>query len=110
MDVTKTAPLLLNPSFSLHKYSWLMEFLGHIKNYETNTRETVRLALLARKRLFEIAEIEQIDFDLEKRGILHFITIKLIMMSRLRSMISYVVVVWNVMQLPMRKSSRLNLH
>ena len=68
----KTAPLLLNPSFSLHKYSWLMEFLGHIKNYEANTRETVRLALLARKRLFEIAEIEQIDFDLEKRGILHF--------------------------------------
>ena len=68
----KTAPLLLNPSFSLHKYGWLMEFLGHIKNYETNTRETVRLALLARKRLFEIAEIEQIDFDLEKRGILHF--------------------------------------
>ncbi|MCU4310956.1 D-amino acid dehydrogenase [Acinetobacter variabilis] len=68
----KTAPLLLNPSFSLHKYSWLMEFLGHIKNYETNTRKTVRLALLARKRLFEIAEIEQIDFDLEKRGILHF--------------------------------------
>ena len=68
----KTAPLLLNPSFSLHKYSWLMEFLGHIQNYEANTRETVRLALLARKRLFEIAEIEQIDFDLEKRGILHF--------------------------------------
>lgn len=68
----KTAPLLLNPSFSLHKYGWLMEFLGHIKNYEANTRETVRLALLARKRLFEIAEIEQIDFDLEKRGILHF--------------------------------------
>lgn len=68
----KTAPLLLNPSFNLHKYSWLMEFLGHIKNYETNTRETVKIALLARKRLFEIAEIEQIDFDLEKRGILHF--------------------------------------
>ncbi|MDM1780380.1 D-amino acid dehydrogenase [Acinetobacter indicus] len=68
----KTAPLLLNPSFSLHKYSWLMEFLGNIKNYEANTRETVKLALLARKRLFEIAEIEQIDFDLEKRGILHF--------------------------------------
>ena len=68
----KTAPLLLNPSFNLHKDSWLMEFLGHIKNYEANNRETVRLALLARKRLFEIAEIEQIDFDLEKRGILHF--------------------------------------
>ena len=68
----KTAPLLLNPSFSVHKYSWLMEFLGHIKHYEANTCETVRLALLARKRLFDIADAEQIDFNLEKRGILHF--------------------------------------
>ncbi|MCG8284741.1 D-amino acid dehydrogenase [Acinetobacter seifertii] len=67
----KDAPLLLNPSFSLHKYSWLVEFLSHIKNYEANTIETVRLALLARKRLFEVAEKEQLQFDLEKRGILH---------------------------------------
>ncbi len=56
MDVTKTAPLLLNPSFSLHKYSWLMEFLGHIlKNYENQYTGNGRLALLAEKRLFEIA-------------------------------------------------------
>lgn len=68
----KSAPLLLNPSFSVHKYGWLMEFLGNIKHYEANTHETVRLALLARKRLFEIADLEQIDFNLEKRGILHF--------------------------------------
>ncbi|MGQ1308229.1 D-amino acid dehydrogenase [Acinetobacter baumannii] len=67
----KDAPLLLNPSFSLHKYSWLVEFLSHIKNYEVNTIETVRLALLARKRLFDVAEKEQLQFDLEKRGILH---------------------------------------
>ena len=67
----KDAPLLLNPSFSLHKYSWLVEFLSHIKNYEANTIETVHLALLARKRLFEVAEKEQLQFDLEKRGILH---------------------------------------
>ncbi|MGE8541151.1 MAG: D-amino acid dehydrogenase [Acinetobacter sp.] len=68
----KSAPLLLNPSFSVHKYAWLMEFLGNIKHYKENTQETVRLALLARQRLFEIAEKEQIDFNLEKRGILHF--------------------------------------
>lgn len=67
----KDAPLLLNPSFSLHKYRWLVEFLTHIKNYKANTIETVRLALLARQRLFEIAEKENISFDLEKRGILH---------------------------------------
>ena len=68
----KTAPLLLNPAFSLHKYAWLLEFLGNIKHYQGNTRETVRLALLARQRLFEIAATEQIEFNLEKRGILHF--------------------------------------
>ena len=68
----KTAPLLLNPSFDLHKYGWLMEFLGNIKHYEANTRDTVKMALLARQRLFSIAEQENIDFNLEKRGILHF--------------------------------------
>lgn len=68
----KNAPLLLNPSFDLHKYSWLFEFLSHIKNYEANTHATVKMALMARERLFQIAELEQIDFDLEKRGILHF--------------------------------------
>lgn len=68
----KDAPLLINPSFDLHKYAWLIEFLGNIKHYQANTMETVRLALLARQRLFEIAEQENIQFDLEKRGILHF--------------------------------------
>ncbi|ELO6155861.1 D-amino acid dehydrogenase [Escherichia coli] len=68
----KDAPLLLNPSFDVHKYAWLVEFLGNIKYYKENTRDTVKLALIARKRLFDIAEQEQIQFDLEKRGILHF--------------------------------------
>ncbi len=68
----KTAPLLLNPAFDLHKYAWLVEFLGNIKHYEANTRDTVKMALLARKRLFAIAEQEQLEFNLEKRGILHF--------------------------------------
>ena len=68
----KSAPLLLNPACSVHKYARLMEFLGNIKHYEANTHETVRLALLARQRLFEVAEKESIDFNLEKRGILHF--------------------------------------
>jgi D-amino-acid dehydrogenase len=65
------APLLLNPAFSIHKYSWLVEFVAGIRNYESNTIETVRLAIEARKHVFEIAEREKILFDLEKRGILH---------------------------------------
>ena len=73
----KNAPLLLNPSFDLHKYGWLMEFLGNIKHYETNTRDTVKIALLARERLFAVAEKENIQFNLEKRGILHFYHTKL---------------------------------
>jgi D-amino-acid dehydrogenase len=67
----KDAPLLLNPSPSFHKYSWLAEFTAAIGGYKRNTIETTRLAITARKKLFEIAEKEQIRFDHEQRGILH---------------------------------------
>jgi D-amino-acid dehydrogenase len=65
------APLLLNPAFSFHKYSWLAEFVLAVRHRQANTLETVRLAIAARRYLFEIAEREHIEFDLEKRGILH---------------------------------------
>ncbi|PTB19273.1 D-amino acid dehydrogenase [Trinickia symbiotica] len=68
----KDAPVLFNPRPSWHKYSWIGEFVSNIANYSDNTIETVRLAIEARSHLFAIAEREQIDFDLEKRGILHF--------------------------------------
>ncbi|CAH2776085.1 MAG: D-amino acid dehydrogenase (EC [uncultured Paraburkholderia sp.] len=47
------------------------EFLRQIPHYRANTVETVRLAIAAREHLFSIAEREGIDFDLERRGILH---------------------------------------
>ena len=65
------APLQLNPKPSWHKYSWLAEFVGQVPYYRHNTIATVRLALEARRQLFAIAEREGIDFDLERRGILH---------------------------------------
>lgn len=68
----RDAPLLLNPRPSWHKYSWLGEFLRQIPRYEANTIETVRLAIAARQHLFEIAARERIDFDHERRGIMHF--------------------------------------
>lgn len=68
----RDAPLLLNPSPSWHKYSWLGEFVGGIAKHRENTIETVRLAIAAREHLYGIAQREGIDFDLEKRGILHF--------------------------------------
>ena len=68
----RDAPLLLNPRPSWHKYSWLGEFVGHLRGYRANTIETTRLAIAAREHLFAMAEREQIDFNLERRGILHF--------------------------------------
>jgi len=68
----QNAPLLMNLRPSWHKYSWLGEFVAAIPHYRENTAATVRLALAARKHLFDIAEREKIDFNLEKRGILHF--------------------------------------
>lgn len=67
----KDAPLLLNPLPSWHKYSWLAEFAGAIRGYRKNTVATTRMAIEARQHLYEMAERENIDFDLERRGILH---------------------------------------
>lgn len=67
----KDAPLLMNPSPSWHKYSWMSQFVASISGYERNTIETTRLAVEARKHMFSIVEKENIEFDLERRGILH---------------------------------------
>lgn len=65
------APLLINPKPSWHKLSWLAEFAMAIGQYQRNTVDTVRLAIRARDILWAWAEQESINFDLEKRGILH---------------------------------------
>jgi len=67
----KDAPLLVNPAPSWHKYSWMAEFVSNIPRYKENTIETTRLAIAAREHLFDWAVKENIDFDLETRGILH---------------------------------------
>jgi len=67
----RDAPLLMNPAPGWHKYSWLAAFVGGIARYRANTMETVRLALQAREHLLRTAAEEGIEFDLERRGILH---------------------------------------
>lgn len=66
-----SAPLLINPKPSWHKFSWLAEFIAAIPHYEKNTTETARLAIAARQHLFKWADEEGIDFDLKRQGILH---------------------------------------
>jgi len=68
----RDAPLLVSPAPSWHKYSWMAEFIMAIARYEQNTIDTVRLAIESRKHMFAMAEREGINFDLERRGILHF--------------------------------------
>lgn len=67
----KDAPLLVNPSPGWHKYSWMAEFVASIPSYQQNTIDTARMAIAAREHLFAWAEKENIEFDLEQRGILH---------------------------------------
>ncbi|MER9368446.1 D-amino acid dehydrogenase [Mesorhizobium sp. M0518] len=69
--VKRDAPLLMNPAPSWHKYSWLAEFVANIAGYRENTIKTTKLAIMARKHMFEIAAREDIDFDHVRRGILH---------------------------------------
>jgi D-amino-acid dehydrogenase len=49
----------------------MAEFIANIPHYRENTIATTKLAIEGRKYMFEMAERENIDFDLEKRGILH---------------------------------------
>lgn len=67
----RDAPLLMNPAPSWHKYSWLAEFIANISRYRENTIATTRLAISARRHMFDIAEREKIDFDHVRKGILH---------------------------------------
>ena len=67
----RDAPLLMNPKPSWHKYSWMAEFVAEIPHYRANTIATTRLAIQAREHLLALARDEGIDFDHERRGILH---------------------------------------
>ncbi|WP_062111685.1 D-amino acid dehydrogenase [Aureimonas sp. AU40] len=67
----KDAPLLVHPSPSWHKLSWMAEFVLAARSYEENTIATVKMAIAARRHLIEMAEREGFEFDLVKRGILH---------------------------------------
>lgn len=65
----RDAPLLVNPSPNWHKYSWMAQFMRNVANYRKNTVATTRLAIEARQHLYQMAQDEGIDFDLERRGI-----------------------------------------
>ena len=72
--VRKDAPLLVRPLPTYSKVRWLTKFLYNTWKGESeyNTLETIKLGLAARELYLDIAEEEGIEFDLTKKGILHF--------------------------------------
>jgi D-amino-acid dehydrogenase len=70
----KDAPLLIRPAPSWSKLKWVSEFLWNTATgrYEKDTRETIGLALRARGLYLDIAEREGLEFNLVRKGILHF--------------------------------------
>jgi len=68
------APLKINLTPNLDKYSWFVKFILEIKNREVNTIETCRMALEAHKLYKDIADEEGIKFDKVEKGILHVYT------------------------------------
>ncbi|MGA1271201.1 MAG: D-amino acid dehydrogenase [Burkholderiaceae bacterium] len=66
------APLLMNPTPSWHKLSWMAEFIAAIPRYKENTISTARLAIESRQHHFAWAQAEGIEFDHKQKGILHF--------------------------------------
>ena len=68
------APLLFNPSPNIQKYKWMYGFLAETLRgtHKDNTLHTIELAKRARDVYFTIADEENIEFDLLKKGILRF--------------------------------------
>ena len=69
----KDAPLLFNPTPNISKYKWMIGFLAATFSgkHKSNTLKTIDMAKKARENYFKIADDENIQFNLLKKGLLH---------------------------------------
>ena len=67
----KDAPLLISLKPSLSKYSWFLKFINSIPSRNINTLETCKMAINSNKLYQEIAQDENIEYDVVRKGILH---------------------------------------
>jgi len=67
----KDAPLLISLKPDLNKFKWFIKFMNAISEREDNTLETCKMALNSSKLYEIIADEENIEFDIVKKGILH---------------------------------------
>ena len=57
----KDAPLLFSPKLSLHKISWIIDFISNIPNHKKNTILTAKMAINSRYEFKRILKKENID-------------------------------------------------
>ena len=62
----KDAPLLFNPRPTLHKLTWVLEFLANIPNHKKNTLYTAKMAIESRKEFKKILKEENLKINLEE--------------------------------------------
>lgn len=69
----KDAPLLIRPTLSWHKATWLSQFLLATlsNNYARNTGKTIALGLKNRRLLADLLQEENIEFNYTQCGIMH---------------------------------------
>lgn len=72
--LSNDAPLYIHPSLELSKIKWLTKFLFHTidGSYVRNTISSIKLGLKSRELYQSIRNDEQIEYDYEENGILHF--------------------------------------
>lgn len=70
----KDAPLLIRPDLDFDKAIWLTKFLYHTANndYAKNTIKTIRMGIHSRQVMKKLVEEENIIYDQQYNGILHF--------------------------------------
>ncbi len=69
---TKSSSVILNPKPTLDKVFWLMSFIKSIKEKDKITHDICKMAIQSINIYKEIANKENISFDLVEKGILHF--------------------------------------
>jgi D-amino-acid dehydrogenase len=67
----KDAPLLISLKPDLNKFKWFIKFINAISEREDNTLETCKMAINSGQLYKIIANEENIEFDIVKKGILH---------------------------------------
>ncbi len=69
--LSSTSPLYIKPTLDLASLNWLLSFFNHAneRNVKQNAPALIELSQMSRNLYFQLEESSEIDFSLDKRGI-----------------------------------------